>query len=97
MFRFTTLLVLTLAILVGISIVPSANAAGGYVVANNQTDLTVQVTAGEACCTIFPHSAQTLYVDFDVNSNVCVHAESQDGSKHWEETARATETVYLNP
>jgi hypothetical protein len=99
MFRFTTLLVLTAALLVGVSLVPSANAdqPGGYVAVNNQTDLTVSVSAGGNSCTIGPHSAQSLYVDLDVSGNVCVHAESLDGSKHWEETARACATVYLNP
>jgi hypothetical protein len=98
MFRFTTPLVLTAALLVVVSMAPSAKADQPYYVAvHNQTDLTVNVSAGGNSCTIGPHSAQSLYVDLDANGNVCVHAESLDHSKHWDETARASATVYLNP
>jgi hypothetical protein len=98
MSRFTTPLVLTVALLVGVSMVPSAIANEPYyVTVYNQTDDTVRACGGHDSVTLGPHSAHTLGVDVDVSYNGCVHADSVDGSnKHWDEPVRGP-AVYLNP
>ena len=100
MFRFTTLLVLTAALLVGLSMVPSAKADEGsiyYVSVYNDTDDTVRASGGCDTVTLGPHSGQTLGVKVDASYNGCVHADSVDGSNlHWDELVRGP-TVHLNP
>jgi hypothetical protein len=103
MFRFTTLFVLTITLLVGVSMVPSAKAderSGNfqtyYVTVYNDTDLVVRAWSGRDSVTLGRGNGATLAVDLDTSGNGCVHAETLDRSKHWEEPVRGP-AVHLNP
>jgi hypothetical protein len=96
MFRFKMLFALVVSALVGLSMVPSANAYQASMTVVNNTDLTVRAGANSAV--IAPHSVSYgVLADVDANDNVCVHAESEDGSRHWDITGPRPATLYINP
>ena len=103
MYRFTMLFGLVVSSLVGISMVPSARADERlgtfqtyYVTVYNDTDLVVRAWSGKDSVTLGRGNGATLAVGLDASGNGCVHAESLDHSKHWEEPVRGS-AVHLNP
>src|SRR5262249_850271 len=103
MFRFTLLFGLVVSALVGLSMVPSAKAdeqSGTFqtysVTVYNDTDLLGRAWSGRDSVTLGRGNGATLAVDLDASGNGCVHAESLDRSKHWEEPVRGP-AVHLNP
>jgi len=103
MFRFTMVLALVVAALVGVGMVASAKAdeqSGTFqtysVTVYNDTDLVVRAWSGRDSVTLGRGNGATLAVDLDASGNGCVHAESLDHSKHWEEPVRGS-AVHLNP